>query len=277
MMQPLLHVQTVQMSFSIRGHGRHQQARHRYGVHPGLDTRHRLQCHAEMQQPAEGSLPPELTRARHIKRAGIVFSGLMLLGGGMTAGLSGLLQPPPAPVLWTIAAITSTAPVALATTKAVLGDSLHVEWHDSQLHVEYAYISNSAAKPTIEVRPTTDGRGNGAFATCKIAKGAHIGQYEGQLLDEAQYWKQYPSGMSDYCIRIDNQWTIDGAERAQDTSAFSACHMNHAGGNASNVARLTFRKQKAVRFFAKRDIEAGEELLLDYGAVYWTGREDLIV
>lgn len=64
---------------------------------------------------------------------------------------------------------------------------------------------------------------------------------------------------SDYCIRIDNQWTIDGAQRAQDTSTFSACHMNHAGGDASNVARLTFRKRKAVRFFAKRDIEVGAE------------------
>lgn len=46
-----------------------------------------------------------------------------------------------------------------------------------------------------QVQPTTDGRGNGAFATCKIARGAYIGQYEGQLLNEAQYWKRYPSGV----------------------------------------------------------------------------------
>jgi hypothetical protein len=60
---------------------------------------------------------------------------------------------------------------------------------------------------------------------------------------------------SDYCIRIDNEWTIDGAERATDTATFSACHMNHATGAASNVARLTFRREQAVRFYAKRDIQ----------------------
>lgn len=60
---------------------------------------------------------------------------------------------------------------------------------------------------------------------------------------------------SDYCIRIDDEWTIDGAERATDTTTFSACHMNHAAGAASNVARLTFRRQQSVRFYAKRDIQ----------------------
>ncbi len=59
---------------------------------------------------------------------------------------------------------------------------------------------------------------------------------------------------SDYCIRINNEWTIDGAERATDTSTFSACHMNHAAGAVSNVARLTFRREQSVRFYAKRDI-----------------------
>lgn len=134
-----------------------------------------------------------------------------------------------------------------------------------------------------------------------------MGQYEGDMLSEAQYWRRFPTGVvrrncgfcrvanlqyfkllafnhwccsismahrmhlmavrkpdirhaaaalqSDYCIRIDNEWTIDGAERAKDSSSFSACHMNHAGGAASNVGRLTIRKQRAVRFYAKRDIQ----------------------
>ena len=117
---------------------------------------------------------------------------------------------------------------------------------------------------------------------------------------------------SDYCIRIDSEWTIDGAERATDTTTFSACHMNHAAGAASNVARLTFRREQSVRFYAKRGIQVrhnpaeayfdvvvtehhqlatiqvnrdtrwpvaqvGEELLLDYGKVYWTGRQHLVI
>ena len=32
---------------------------------------------------------------------------------------------------------------------------------------------------------------------------------------------------------------------------------------------------RAVRFFASSDIQAGEELLFDYGRAYWRGREHL--
>ncbi len=46
-----------------------------------------------------------------------------------------------------------------------------------------------------QVRRTTDGRGNGAFATASIVKGAFIGEYQGDMLSEAQYWSRYPSGV----------------------------------------------------------------------------------
>lgn len=45
------------------------------------------------------------------------------------------------------------------------------------------------------MRPTTDGRGNGAFAASDIARGAFVGVYEGDLLSEAQYWSRYSSGV----------------------------------------------------------------------------------
>lgn len=45
------------------------------------------------------------------------------------------------------------------------------------------------------MRPTTDGRGNGAFAAVPIARGTFIGEYEGDMLSEAQYWSRYPSGV----------------------------------------------------------------------------------
>jgi hypothetical protein len=51
------------------------------------------------------------------------------------------------------------------------------------------------ANPTSQVRPTTDGRGNGAFAAAAIAQGAFLADYEGELLSEAQYWQRYPSGV----------------------------------------------------------------------------------
>lgn len=46
-----------------------------------------------------------------------------------------------------------------------------------------------------QVRPTQNNRGNGAFAVADIPAGTHVGDYEGELLDEAAYWQRYPSGV----------------------------------------------------------------------------------
>ena len=46
-----------------------------------------------------------------------------------------------------------------------------------------------------QVRPTDDGRGNGAFAVEPLGAGACLGDYEGDVLDEAAYWQRYPSGV----------------------------------------------------------------------------------
>ena len=49
---------------------------------------------------------------------------------------------------------------------------------------------------------------------------------------------------SDYCIGIDREWTLDGAERVKDTTSFSPCHMNHSL-KRSNVLRSCKRAEKA--------------------------------
>jgi len=222
-------------------------------------------------------LPEELERVRQIKRLGLAVSGVVLTAGTAAAFTAGMR--PPQEVLWTVESVAAAVPLGLGALKITLGDDLHIEWHDGRVWLDYAVkdLTKTLSDGAIAVRPTTDGRGNGAFAAVPIARGTFIGEYEGDMLSEAQYWSRYPSGVSDYCIRVDAQWTIDGAGRAPDTSAFSACHMNHAGGAVANVARQTLRHDRRVMFYAQRDISAGEELLLDYGSVYWTGREDKIV
>lgn len=39
------------------------------------------------------------------------------------------------------------------------------------------------------------GKGNGAFAQQLIPKGTYIGNYDGELLSEAAFWKRYPDGV----------------------------------------------------------------------------------
>jgi hypothetical protein len=58
---------------------------------------------------------------------------------------------------------------------------------------------------------------------------------------------------SDYCMKIDAEWALDGAERAKDTSRFSGCHLNHSR-QRFNIARRTLRKERRVELFAVRDI-----------------------
>ena len=64
---------------------------------------------------------------------------------------------------------------------------------------------------------------------------------------------------------------LDGREAAAG-ARFTPAHINHSRERA-NVARFCLRKRRVVRLHAARDIEAGEELLLDYGRAYWRGRE----
>ena len=59
---------------------------------------------------------------------------------------------------------------------------------------------------------------------------------------------------SDYSIRIDQEWSIDGQQRASDTATFSPCHMNHSGSR-HNVVRSTSRRHQRVSFFTARDIQ----------------------
>ena len=75
-------------------------------------------------------------------------------------------------------------------------------------------------------------------------------------------------------MAVDDEYVIDGAPHVADTSAFHPVHMNHSRRRA-NVKRYYRRSQRRVAFFTTRDVEVGEELLYDYGANYWRGREHL--
>ncbi len=97
-----------------------------------------------------------------------------------------------------------------------------------------------------QVRPTTDDRGNGAFAAQPISAGDFICDYEGEILTSAQYFQRYPDGkvsaafasiivfsisrcsQSDFVTEVDGEWHIDASDRVAQTSCFSAVHMNHS-------------------------------------------------
>jgi hypothetical protein len=60
--------------------------------------------------------------------------------------------------------------------------------------------NNSPAHMACKVRPTGDARGNGAFATGTITSGTFICEYEGEMIDEEEFFKRYPDGVVSHLL-----------------------------------------------------------------------------
>ena len=150
----------------------------------------------------------------------------------------------------------------------------------------------------------SEGKGFGAFSTIPIVQGEWIGDYEGEMLTaqevKARYWnlgkpkkadrrwkksrKRRGQGISgDYLFDLGDDIYVD----AEDIDASGWCRfMNHAHETKEecNVEPASSRMYSngedvilpRLWFIAKRDIEAGEELLYDYGDDYWEERSDLV-
>ena len=227
-----------------------------------------------------------------------------MAAGTAAAFATGVLILPPwaGPTAGGLGLATACAVATLATPAA--RDRLVVQVDEEGLHAAWVPPYDAAAhlagrpdgRPAIVVRPTGDPRrGNGAFVreggggAGPVPAGAWLGAYEGELLDEGAFWARYGGGgggdgdaasssripgTADYCMRIDRTWTVDGAARAADTATFSPCHINHGRPGRANVARVTRRAERRVDLYAARDLAPGEELLLDYGRLFWRGREE---
>ncbi|GLI69982.1 hypothetical protein VaNZ11_014635, partial [Volvox africanus] len=176
----------------------------------------------------------------------------------------------------TLTLLLAGFPTGLLAAKITMGDLFHVELHRGRIYICTGVPS--AGPPlepgAVQVRPTGDIRGNGAYAATRIPAGTHIADYTGDVLDRAAFLNRYPNNKGDFAMAIDDEWVIDAASIAPYTTNFHAVHMNHSR-TRTNVRRYYKRHERRVSFFAVRDIEPGEELLYDYGRAYWFGREHL--
>ncbi|KAH8071714.1 hypothetical protein JL721_4216 [Aureococcus anophagefferens] len=114
-----------------------------------------------------------------------------------------------------------------------------------------------------------------SFAATKIAAGAFLGTYAGDALTGDDYEARYGgAAVPEYVVRVDGDLYLDG-RAAADAETFTPALLNHGGGDAANVVRYcASRRPPVIDFFAARDVDAGEELLFDYGDQYWAGRAD---
>lgn len=161
-----------------------------------------------------------------------------------------------------------------------------------RLHKEHA----AKVEKAIDIRKSRIKLGGGgAFTTVKIKRGACVGFYAGS--------RGVQTASRDYVVDGDSGSTRDGFDRdgrlvladgsrvdahgwtAEDWKPVAGARwdgvaanwtrfMNHASADHQNVALATTSETfgRSHAFYAKRDIDAGEELFFSYGATYWRDR-----
>ncbi len=111
------------------------------------------------------------------------------------------------------------------------------------------------------------GAGDGLFTTTFIPKGTRIIEYKGRITS----WKDVLNGkeFNAYVYYINRNLVIDAMKRKKSLGRYA----NDAGGltkinGISNNTRYVVEENR-VFLEAKRDIPAGEEILVSYGKDYW--------
>lgn len=100
------------------------------------------------------------------------------------------------------------------------------------------------------------GTGLGLFATDYFKKGEMVIEYTGKKIST----KKADTLGTKYLFEIDDKWTIDGSPRTN-----LARYVNHAC-EPNTEAEIDGNR---IFYYAMRNIDAGEELTIDYGEEYF--------
>ena len=106
-------------------------------------------------------------------------------------------------------------------------------------------------------KSTIDGRG--CFATTRFRKGRKIAEYVGERISRREIARRLRGKKRIHICGVDSYWAIDGSRHGNGTQ-----FINHSCEPNCSVRIL----RGHVLFFALRDIEPGEEILLDYEVSY---------
>jgi uncharacterized protein len=111
--------------------------------------------------------------------------------------------------------------------------------------------------------------GKGLYTTKKIRKGTRIIEYRGEIITWKEYEKRVREDKDGYLFYVNKKRCID----AYSTPQYKARYANDAAG-LSRVKGL--QNNSTYQIFgnkcyivAERDIEAGEEIFVDYTSEYW--------
>ena len=101
--------------------------------------------------------------------------------------------------------------------------------------------------------------GHGCFATTRFLKGRKVAEYVGEKISRSEIARRLKGQRRIYICSIDSYWAIDGSRSGNGTQ-----YINHSC-EPNCYAKILHGH---LLFFALRQIEPGEEILLDYQESY---------
>ena len=123
-------------------------------------------------------------------------------------------------------------------------------------------------KSLIVKKSTLPGAGRGLFTKIAIAKGTRIVEYKGKLVT----WKEVEKMADDrngYVFFFNSKYCIDAWQTKKSVAHFAndAMGIARVKGIHNNSEYVTEKKRCYIE--ASKDIPAGAEILVGYGAEYW--------
>ena len=124
--------------------------------------------------------------------------------------------------------------------------------------------SRSATSSTPHLRVSASGvHGLGAYATRALPAGAFLGLYEGRRYTPEQIAAKTWNDQLTYLFMLSNNETIDGGKGGNATR-----HLNHScAPNCEAVEEYDEAGELVLKFQTLVDVDAGDELFIDYGLV----------
>ena len=129
------------------------------------------------------------------------------------------------------------------------------------------------------VEQTTDGRGLGLFVgRDAIPAGTYLCDYLGEIIGEREFARRYRSADAEYAVGIKLSDGSSGyIDAASPELSNLARYANHESVAPNLVAWTLFEPGPRLLLFTSKDVDAGIELVWDYGEAYWRGSEDELV
>lgn len=122
----------------------------------------------------------------------------------------------------------------------------------------YTRADMSYDESKFEIREIGGAKGKGLYAKQNFEFGEYLLDYTGKKITT----KLADTLTTKYLFEIDSEWTLDGEDESN-----TARYINHSCN--PNVEAEVDEEEGRIMIHAARDIEAGEELLIDYGDEYF--------